>query len=390
MARVLVYQMWPIAWPGGFKQMTEHLSKVKELGATHVWLSPIFPSPRKDHGYDVSSYLRTDDRFGPMKDFSNFVIRAHELKLKVIIDLVLNHTSIDHPWFTNKPEYYIWRDEPNEWTNMFDGGSAWEKKDDKYYCHLFDKSQADLAWFDENGRINRSLLTDFRNVVRLWLSQYRVDGFRLDAIQAMNKGEDLFTGSRAARVVREVFKDFDAFLIGEIIDYTNGTLIKKYCKECHVDYCLNISLKSEWDESSTKFHQALQTNSSVNGFMLDVESHDSPRFTSRSGMTPLQISHMMFAKSITAVCMYQGQELGLKNPRPENLSLEEMCELDVQTALKLEAGEDPEEVRRLSRANARVPLPLEEYAIQEKNSGSSLNIYKKAIQEWKKYADIPR
>lgn len=88
--------------------------------------------------------------------------------------------------------------------------------------------------------------------------------------------------------------------------------------------------------------------------------------------------------------MYQGQELGLKNPRPENLSLEEMCELDVQTALKLEAGEDPEEVRRLSRANARVPLPLEEYAIQEKNSGSSLNIYKKAIQEWKKYADIPR
>ena len=151
MAKTLVYQLWPLAWDGGIEEMTEHLVRVKEIGATHVWLSPVYLSPRADHGYDVADYYKIDRKIGTMKQFDIFVKRAHKLGLKVLMDMVLNHVSVEHAWFTEHPDFFCWSEKPLEdWNSLF-GGSAWEYVESRgeYYCHLFDKAQADLDWFPD-------------------------------------------------------------------------------------------------------------------------------------------------------------------------------------------------------------------------------------------------
>ncbi len=390
MAKTLVYQMWPISWDS-LERMTEHLARVQDLGATHIWLSPLYESPRADHGYDISDYKKIDKRFGTMRDFDHFVTEAHKLGLQVVMDMVLNHTSTEHPWFLEHPEYYCLEDEPiNGWGSLF-GGSAWEYSEEhgKYYCHLFDKRQADLRWFE--GNINNALVKEFRSIVELWLS-HGVDGFRLDVPQSINKNfaakelnlSELLFGEEAISVINAVFSGLGKkpFLMMECLDPTFGEIVEKYVKCTPVDYCLNILLKEERDKGSLEFDRAFKKSISFTGFMLDLESHDSPRFTSRSGMLPRQIAQMMFKPEVEAICIYQGQELGLKNPR--NLTADYACVLDAQTAIHIQNGANEEEELKKSRANARMPLPLWEYAIQKKNKGSSYNDYKSCIENWKK------
>lgn len=391
MAKILIYQVYPFTWKNGLKGIIEHLTNIKELGATHVWISPLYPSPRDDMGYDIADYCKIDKRFGTMEDFDKLVMVCHTLGLEVLMDLVLNHTSTNHPWFSEHPEYYCWVDEPMEgWQSLF-GGPAWEYSEEQgqYYCHLFAKTQADLDWFPD-GNINTELVREFREIIRFWVEYHHVDGFRLDVPQSINKNFSrdelnfgaLINGDRSISVLNALFSGWEKkpFLLMECFDPTFGKIVRKYINNTPVDYCMNVLLKEERDKGWSEFLQAFRKSVRVDGFALDLESHDSPRFTSRSGMLPRQIAQFMFTSRANCIVLYQGQELGLKNPE---LTMAQICKLDAQSRMQI--GFVPEqEIKQKSRAYARTPLPIKEYDIQERDRNSALNWYKFYIRAWLK------
>ena len=192
-----IYQIYPRSFQdtdadgvGDLKGIEHRLPYLRELGVDAVWISPIFRSPMKDFGYDVSDYCTIDPLFGTMEDFDALLAAAHECGLKLLLDLVPNHTSDQHPWFQDsrssrdnpKRDWYIWRDPkpdgspPNNWLSEF-GGSAWQYDEStrQYYYHAFLKSQPDLNW--HNHEVREAIY----DVMRFWLRK-GVDGFRVDVI----------------------------------------------------------------------------------------------------------------------------------------------------------------------------------------------------------------
>ncbi len=395
-AKVLIYQLYPLAW-SGIREMTAFLPRIEALGADFVWLSPIYPSPRYDMGYDVADYYGIDYRLGTMEDFDEFVRTAHMLGLKVIMDLVLNHTSTEHAWFHAHPEYYIWdKCSRPGWKNLFNQGSAWQlyAPRGKYYCHLFHEKQADLNWF-HLGVINRSLIEEFRTIMAFWMYVHDVDGFRLDAPQALNKKlnkdelefKTLLKGERAALIINmlsHISGKKTPFLMMECFDPTFGSIVDYYTKETDVEFVTNAMLKSTATRGALgSFRQKLDAHAKNPRYVLELESHDSPRFTSRTGLSGFEILDNMFSTEARTVCLYQGQELGLKNPTREELPDAELLALDAQSAMQFAAGASLESLRETSRANARVRLPLDEYTRQEKNPCSTLNKAKQYIETWR-------
>ncbi|MCK5315159.1 MAG: alpha-glucosidase, partial [Anaerolineales bacterium] len=194
--KAVFYQIYPRSFADGngdgigdFDGMTKRLDYLRELGIDAIWLSPHYPSPQKDCGYDISDYCNVAPEYGTLDDFIRFLNGAHERDIRVVLDLVLNHTSDQHPWFIEssssrnnpKRDWYIWRDGqngqlPNNWYSTF-GGPAWEydPHTDQYYYHFFVKEQPDLNW--HNPEVKQAMW----EVVRFWLD-LGVDGFRLDAI----------------------------------------------------------------------------------------------------------------------------------------------------------------------------------------------------------------
>ena len=395
MAKILIYQLYPIAWPNGLPEMTRHIKTIADLGVDFIWVSPLYPSPRFDHGYDVSDYKKVDPRFGSMQDFDNFVKEAHRYGIGVVMDLVLNHTSTQHSWFRNNPEFYCWSNtERNGWRNLFDGGSAWryDRRHSQYYLHLFHEEQADLNWFPK-GKINDELVEEFRNIVDFWTRKHGVDGFRLDMPQSINKDlssktlefSDLLFGDEAAEVVNAVFGRYnsDLFLISECFDPTFGEIIDYYAKNTPISGLFNVMLKETIREGEEVFREAFEKSVQNENFILDLESHDSARFTSASGWDASKILRMMFESSADAICLYQGQELGLKNPGKDELPDEQMLALDAQTAMRVRCGSNPDDERPFSRANARIPIPTDQYDIQRKGVNSCLNRAMSYIDAWK-------
>ena len=192
----IIYQIYPRSFQdsnsdgiGDLKGIVNRLEYIKSLGVDAIWLSPIYQSPMKDFGYDVSDYRQIDPIFGNMEDFDTLVSEAHKLGLKVMMDMVLNHSSDKHEWFEKSrakedpyTDFYIWNDKvPNNWKACF-GGSAWtfDEKRGQYYLHSFLKEQPDLNWHDE---VCRNAIFD---EVRFYLDK-GVDGFRLDVINAVGK-----------------------------------------------------------------------------------------------------------------------------------------------------------------------------------------------------------
>ena len=184
-----IYQIYPRSFLdsnhdgiGDLKGIIQKLDYIAKLGVDAVWISPFFTSPMKDFGYDVSNYRDIDPIFGTLQDFKTLLDKAHSLDIKIIIDLVLSHTSDQHPWFHEKPDYYVWanaKDDgsaPNNWISVF-GGSAWEWHDGRqqYYLHNFLKEQPDLNF--HNPEVQREVL----DIARFWLD-LGVDGFRLDVV----------------------------------------------------------------------------------------------------------------------------------------------------------------------------------------------------------------
>ena len=204
----VIYQIYPRSFAdangdgmGDLNGITQRLSSLASLGIDAVWLSPFYNSPQKDAGYDVSDYVSVDPLFGTLEDFDEMVKEAHRLSLRVMIDLVPNHSSSEHEWFqkalqaapgSKERAYYHFKDgsgengelPPNNWQSMF-GGPAWTRVEDgQWYVHLFDSSQPDLNW--ENPVVRE----EFENILRFWLDR-GVDGFRVDQPHAMAKAAGL-------------------------------------------------------------------------------------------------------------------------------------------------------------------------------------------------------
>jgi alpha-glucosidase len=204
----VIYQIYPRSFADGngdgmgdLVGITQRLSSLASLGIDAVWLSPFYNSPQKDAGYDVSNYVDVDPLFGTLDDFDKLIAEAHRLGIRVMIDLVPNHTSSEHEWFqialkaapgSTERSYYHFKDgrgkdgelPPNNWQSMF-GGPAWTRaKDGQWYVHLFDSSQPDLNW--ENPVVRE----EFENILRFWLDR-GVDGFRVDQPHAMAKAKGL-------------------------------------------------------------------------------------------------------------------------------------------------------------------------------------------------------
>ncbi len=196
----VIYQIYPRSFAdsnsdglGDLKGITDRLDYLADLGIDAIWLSPFYPTPDKDFGYDVSDYTNVDPRFGSLADFDRLVAAAHQRGIRIVLDLVLNHTSDQHPWFKEsrsslknpKRDWYIWRDHPNNWQASF-GGKAWEFDNltGQYYLHLFTKEQPDVNW--RNPEVRQAQL----DVFRFWLGK-GVDGFRLDVFNAYFKHPEL-------------------------------------------------------------------------------------------------------------------------------------------------------------------------------------------------------
>ena len=201
----VAYQIYPRSFMdsnndgiGDLRGIISKLDYLKELGIDVIWICPMYKSPNDDNGYDISDYQDIMSDFGTMDDFNELLSEIHKRNMKIIIDLVINHTSDEHPWFIEsrsskenpKRDWYIWRKgkdnkEPNNWESIFKG-SAWEYDENskEYYLHLFSKKQPDLNWKNEDMR------NEIYKMINWWLDK-GIDGFRVDAISHINKEDGL-------------------------------------------------------------------------------------------------------------------------------------------------------------------------------------------------------
>jgi glycosidase len=392
--------------------MERHLHRLVKLGVDYVWLCPMYPSPGFDQGYDVSDHKAIDPRFGSLQDFDDFVKTAHYLGIGVIMELILNHTSTAHQWFRNHPDYYCWSDSDwAEWHNLFDDGPAWEEYHDtrdlnnegrNYYLHTLDKTKADLNWFSSpTSEINYPLLQEFKDIIRFWVEEHGVDGFHLDFPQGINKMleadkleiADLIWGERMDDVIEALFDDpgiitktgKKPFLIAEFFDPTPCALIGMASEHLPcIDFFLNPLIKGTvLDKNPYLLTDCIEISVKNPKFILDLESHDSPRFTSLSDLSAREIIDLMFESDANAVCLYQGQELGAYNPIWSQLNDETILSLDPTAAMRHKKGENLSDIRKYSCANNRVRISLTDYAIQEGVEGSILEYTKTAIKNWK-------
>lgn len=342
----------------------EKLEYIKSLNVDGIWFSPLYPSPNADFGYDISDYRNIHTDYGDLEQFRKVLNRAHELGMKVIMDLVINHTSDEHPWFIesrksrNNPysDYYIWRDAkngrlPNNWDSLFEG-KAWEycPERDQYYLHIFAKKQPDLNM--DNPKVRREV----KDIMRFWLDM-GVDGFREDVITFISKAQNLPDGlpfipaangmpyykdgphiHEYLSEFREVCKEYDCFQLGEgpmtttksALLYMNGEN-KVLDLMFHFDHMMADCIFTEYIQRPfklTRLKRAFRKwQKELNGRAwntLYLENHDHPRVISRYGNEKFHRE----SGTMLAVCylfqqgtpfVYQGQEIGMTNIRLDSI-----------------------------------------------------------------------
>jgi oligo-1,6-glucosidase len=399
----VVYQIYPRSFAdsngdgcGDLGGIVARLDYLKSLGVDVIWLSPIYRSPQVDNGYDISDYRDIDPMFGTLAEFDVLLAKVHERGMKVMMDLVVNHTSEDHPWFVDsrssrdspKRDWYIWRDaregaEPNDWTSFF-GGSAWqwELGTGQYYLHLFDRRQPDLNW--ENPQVRNAV----HDIMGWWLDR-GVDGFRMDVVNFISKTEDGFVGGPhvheyLAEMTRAVFGG----RVGEFITVGEMPGVTPEQARLYTDPArgeLNMVFQFEHvglDQSPTNKFDYLgldrlalktslfrwQTALAETGWnSLYWNNHDQPRVVSRFGDDDPD-HWAASAKALATVLhgmrgtpyVYQGEELGMTNypfrfPEDhEDLEavnyFDEVRELGGDEVAAL-AG-----LAKMSRDNARTPM----------------------------------
>ena len=360
---------------GDFKGMTSKLDYLQTLGVKGIWLTPFLQSPKVDNGYDVASYYDIDSTYGNTDDFKNYLSAAHKRGIKVIMDMVLNHTSTDCKWFQesgksiNNPyrNYYIWKDKPNNWESFF-GGTAWQMDTltNQYYYHKFDTRMADLNW------ANPKVLQEIQSVLRYWLN-LGVDGFRLDVINflttdgitadnPMKDGQQQHlndinqTGVKAAmKKIKLVVNEYkDRFIVGEI-GSDKIEVLKQYQSPDLPDVVFNFNFGSIAHFSGKRIFDELQSmEKNMPGYpTLFFGSHDMPRMIDRladgnTDRATALAALMLTAKGVPFI--YYGEEIGMQNIIAHDIK--EMVDIQGRThyQLALAAGKTP--VEALIEGNA--------------------------------------
>jgi len=413
----VVYQIYPKSFcdtsgngVGDIQGIISKLSYLKNLGVDVIWLTPIYASPQKDNGYDISDYYAIHEEYGTMNDFDELLEKSHQLGIKVIMDIVVNHTSTEHTWFKEAKksksspyrDYYIWKDpkedgsEPTNWVSKF-GGPAWEydEETEQYYLHLFDVTQADLNW--ENEELRKEVY----NMMNFWFKK-GVDGFRLDVINLISKdqnfpdddgsiapgdGRKFYTdGPRVHEFIhemnKEVFSKYDSLTVGEMSSTT-------------IDHCIQYSNPERGELSMTfNFHHlkvdypngekwaigdmdflalkkilsTWQTGMNAGGGWnaLFWCNHDQPRVVSRYGNDAefRNESAKMLATTIHMMqgtpYIYQGEEFGMTDPK--FISIDQYRDVESLNMYKIlkEKGMQEDEILEIlqhkSRDNSRTPV----------------------------------
>jgi oligo-1,6-glucosidase len=414
----VVYQIYPRSFYdsngdgiGDIRGIIAKLDYLKELGVDVVWLSPVYKSPNDDNGYDISDYREIMDEFGTMEDWEEMLEEMHKRGIKLVMDLVVNHTSDEHPWFIESRkskdnpyrDYYIWRPgkdgkEPNNWESNF-SGSAWEYDETtgEYYLHLFSKKQPDLNW--ENPKVRREVY----DIMKFWLDK-GVDGFRMDVINMISKvpelpdgkpqeGKKYASGSKyfmngprvhefLQEMNREVLSKYDIMTVGETPGVTpkEGILYTDPSRhELNMVFQFeHVGLDSgpggKWDirpwsladlkKTMTKWQKELE-GKGWNSLYLN--NHDQPRAVSRFGddgkyrvesaKMLATFLHMMQGTPY----IYQGEEIGMTNVRFPSIEYYRDIEtLNMYKERVEEYGEDPQKVMEKiyykGRDNARTPM----------------------------------
>lgn len=414
----VVYQIYPRSFKdsngdgiGDLNGITEKLDYLKELGIDVIWLSPVYESPNDDNGYDISNYRGIMKEFGTMEDYDRMLSAAHERGIKIVMDLVVNHTSDEHPWFVESRkskdnpyrDYYIWREgkdgkEPNNWESCF-SGPAWEydKETDMYYLHLFSKKQPDLNW--DNPRV-RDEVFDMMD----WWCKKGIDGFRMDVISMISKTPGLPDGELNEKgygdygpyvcngphvheylqeMNRRVLSKYDLLTVGECSGvtveeakkYANsaGTELSMVFQFEHMDLDSGESMK--WCDRKIKLVELKETLSKWQDELYQKAwnslywcNHDQPRIVSRLG-NPSEEYREVSAKML-GTCLhmmqgtpyiYQGEELGMTNVPFE--TLEDFRDIESIHAYEEFVGKkliQPDDMmhylRYKSRDNARTPM----------------------------------
>lgn len=341
---------------GDFDGITSRLDHLAWLGVDVVWVTPFYPSPQADFGYDVADYTGVDPVYGDMAAFDRFAVRARELGLRVMVDLVPNHTSNRHPWFRSAVadpdgphrDYYIFRPPapdggpPNNWVSHF-GGPAWtlDPGSGEYYCHLFLAEQPDLNWASEKVR------DEFDRILRFWIDR-GVDGFRIDVAHALMKHPEFADNPRIAEVAPDaspqvVFAGFDhagdmhqdatkeiyrrwkalpgaadTLLLGEVYVREVGRSVS-YLGGAGLDHALFFALnRRQWDPRAFADEIRTWADASPDGFGWTIASHDENRPVTRFGSGEKGRERALTLWAALAFLpgmpfLYQGEELGLED-----------------------------------------------------------------------------
>ena len=388
----VVYQIYPRSFCdsngdgiGDLNGITSKIPYLKELGVNAVWLSPCYASPNDDNGYDISDYRTIMPEFGTMADWERMIATLHENGIRLIMDLVVNHTSDEHRWFQESkkgPEnpysdYYIWRDgtgadkrtPPNNWGACF-GGSAWEYCEERgqFYLHLFSKKQPDLNW--DNPQVRREVA----DICNFWFEK-GVDGFRCDVITYISKPENLYgapsysfvVGPNWKKYIRELsaasWDRYDTLIVGEAtgIDFDRAAEITDEREHLldtlfHFEHVAQLPVCS-YNQRSTnlrRFKRILfrwQTLPQASWPAVYYENHDQPRSIPR--FAPSGALRERSAKSLAASLLfqrgtafiYQVQELGMTN-----VPFQEKDYRDIQAVNQIKAAR--------SRPFARIEMPF--------------------------------
>jgi oligo-1,6-glucosidase len=415
----VVYQIYPRSFKDGngdgigdLRGIIQKLDYLKELGVNVVWLSPVYKSPNDDNGYDISDYQDIMEEFGTLADWDEMLEEMHRREIKLVMDLVVNHTSDEHPWFVESRkskdnpyrDYYIWRPgkngrEPNNWESFF-SGSAWQydAATDEYFLHLFSKKQPDLNW--ENPKVREEVFA----MMHWWLKR-GIDGFRMDVINMISKvpglpdapvlnntryqfgGQHFLNGPRLREFLLEmkqkVLSKYDILTVGETpgvttqhgIDITseeNGPLNMLFQFE-HMDLD-KVPSGSKWDFKALNlldFKRVMtrwQKDLEGKGWnSLYLSNHDQPRALSRfgdDGLYRVESAKMLatFLHMLQGTpYVYQGEEIGMTNVKFESIAdYRDIETVNMYKERVEERGIDPQVVlagiHAKSRDNARTPV----------------------------------
>lgn len=407
-----VYQIYPRSFNdsnqdgiGDLQGIIEKIPYLSSLGVDIVWLSPVYMSPMEDNGYDISDYYNIAPEYGSLADMKQLIKALHKAKIRLVMDLVINHTSSQHPWFLKSikkegkyKDYYHWEKDKVNWSSFF-GGEAWTYDDQRgeYYLHLFSKGQPDLNWDNPDVR------KDIKEMIKFWLD-LGVDGFRCDVINLIAKNnahpkgrwKPILRGSEhylnhpnmhmyLHELYNDVFSKYDCFTVGETVFVSPQdaklltapkrkelTMVFQFDHMAADNHFVKWFIKRFKPMNLKKPLSRWQNELNGNGWnTLYLENHDQSRSVSRFGsekfhfQSATMLATMLYFQQGTPF-IYQGQELGMTNARFENLDdyrdIETHNIYRLGRKLGMSHRRMMKKIKHMSRDNARTPMQWNDQA----------------------------